>query len=209
MYSRAVHIEVVPTMDTSSFTNALRRFYAVRGVCKQIRSDNGTNFVGARGQMESAICMDSLKEAAESHGTEWLMNPPGASSYGGSWERAIGSVRKILDVSLIKLGESHFSRDELHTLLQECCAIINNTPLYEISDYPDDPLPITPAHLLTHKDSPNPRPPESYTQSDILSYGKKRWRRIQVIAVDFWSKRHPNYIQNFKIAKTGINIGPT
>ncbi len=47
MCSRAVHIEVIEMMSTSSFINALRRFFAVRGPTKQIGSDCGTNFVGA------------------------------------------------------------------------------------------------------------------------------------------------------------------
>lgn len=48
---RAVHIEVIEAMDTSSFINALRRFLAIRGPVKQIRSDCGTNFVGACREM--------------------------------------------------------------------------------------------------------------------------------------------------------------
>lgn len=47
MSIRAVHIEVIESLDISSFINALRRFIAVRGPVKHIRSDCGTNFVGA------------------------------------------------------------------------------------------------------------------------------------------------------------------
>jgi hypothetical protein len=43
---RAIHIELIESMDTSSFINALRRFFAIRGPAIQLRSDNGTNFVG-------------------------------------------------------------------------------------------------------------------------------------------------------------------
>ena len=45
--SRAVHIEVIEEMSSSSFINALRRFIAIRGHVKEIRSDRGTNFVGS------------------------------------------------------------------------------------------------------------------------------------------------------------------
>ena len=41
---RAIHIEVVQSMDTDSFVNSLRRFMARRGKPEIIRSDNGTNF---------------------------------------------------------------------------------------------------------------------------------------------------------------------
>lgn len=34
-------------MSSSSFINALRRFVAIRGSVKIIRSDRGTNFIGA------------------------------------------------------------------------------------------------------------------------------------------------------------------
>ncbi|XP_069989478.1 uncharacterized protein [Penaeus vannamei] len=45
--SRAVHIEVMDSMEMDSFINALRRFTARRGPVKSIRSDNGTNLVDA------------------------------------------------------------------------------------------------------------------------------------------------------------------
>ncbi|XP_062823603.1 uncharacterized protein LOC134295352 [Anolis carolinensis] len=41
---RTVYIEDVEGMDTSSFLNALKRFIALRGPIKSIRSDCGTNF---------------------------------------------------------------------------------------------------------------------------------------------------------------------
>lgn len=49
--TRAVHIELVETMTTSSFINGLRRFTAIRGPVKTLRSDCGTNFVGARKEL--------------------------------------------------------------------------------------------------------------------------------------------------------------
>jgi hypothetical protein len=48
---RAVHIEIIEAMDTSSFLNALRRFLALRGPVSQFRSDCGTNFVGAQTEL--------------------------------------------------------------------------------------------------------------------------------------------------------------
>ena len=42
---RAKHIEVVHSLDTDSFINALRRFIAQRGQPLQMRSDNSGNFV--------------------------------------------------------------------------------------------------------------------------------------------------------------------
>ena len=44
---RAIHIEVVDDMGASAFTNALRRFIAIRGKVSETCSDCGNHFIGA------------------------------------------------------------------------------------------------------------------------------------------------------------------
>ncbi|KAK3743581.1 hypothetical protein QZH41_001385 [Actinostola sp. cb2023] len=51
--SRAVHIEVLESMDASSFICALRRFFALRGPAVLLRCDRGTNFTGGKSELES------------------------------------------------------------------------------------------------------------------------------------------------------------
>ena len=53
--SRAVHIEVAHSLSTDSFIQALRRMVARRGNVRQIRSDNGSNFVGAEQELIKAF----------------------------------------------------------------------------------------------------------------------------------------------------------
>ncbi|CAC5426192.1 unnamed protein product [Mytilus coruscus] len=53
--SRAVHLEVAASLDTDCYINALRRFIARRGQVVKIRSDNGTNFVGAEKELKRSI----------------------------------------------------------------------------------------------------------------------------------------------------------
>lgn len=47
MNTKAVHIETVKSLDTDDFLIALMRFVALRGNIRQIRIDNGANYVGA------------------------------------------------------------------------------------------------------------------------------------------------------------------
>lgn len=51
MTSRAMHLEVAYSLDTHSCINALRRFICRRGQVSHMRSDNGTNFVGAEREL--------------------------------------------------------------------------------------------------------------------------------------------------------------
>lgn len=94
MSSRAVNIEVIESLDTSSCVNALRRFFALRGPAKKLKSDRGTNFIGASKQLG----MDkALQLYLNDQGCSWQFNPPHASHMGGAWERIIGNTRRILD----------------------------------------------------------------------------------------------------------------
>ena len=53
--SRAVHNEAANFMDTESFILALQRFIARRGNVRFMRSDNGSNFVGAVKELGQAL----------------------------------------------------------------------------------------------------------------------------------------------------------
>lgn len=90
--SRAVHIEVLESMDASSCINALRRFFFFRGPAKQLQSDCGTNFIGACGELE----MDKrVQRDLCEQGCSWTFNSPHGSHMGGSWERMIGIARSF------------------------------------------------------------------------------------------------------------------
>ena len=199
LVSRAVHLEMLPAMDTSAFRNALTRFIALRGTCKIIRCDIGSNFIGAKNQMQyENFHPDEIKEDLFNKGIQWLFNPPQASHCGGVFERKVASVKKVLEGSLLLLGPRSLSRDELATMLQEAASIVNNTPLWELSSSPDDPSPLTPAALLTLKESPHPVSSEVFTEKDLYSYGKSRWRRVQYISDQFWVRWRRDYLQTLQ-----------
>ena len=60
--TRAIHIELVPSMDTSSCVMAIERFISRRGTPSIIWSDNGTNFVEA--EKELLLCIKNWNAEA-------------------------------------------------------------------------------------------------------------------------------------------------
>ena len=198
LVTRAVHIEVLAYLDSASVHLALRRFLAIRGHCKKIRSDHGCNFVVARNELLGVISEEHLKKHVEDMGLSWEMTTPAASHTGGVWERKVGAMKNVLNSALQQLGSKSLSRCELNTLLQECSSIVNNTPLYEVSGDPNDPVAITPAMLLTLKSSPNPAPFDQFSEADLQSYGRSRWRRVMYLSEQFWVLWRRIYLQNLQ-----------
>ena len=203
-------------MDVTSFRCALSRFIAIRGPVKIIRSDQGTNLIATKSQLESeSLDINELSDVFQTHNIQWLLNPPHASHHGGTWERKIGSVRRVLEASILLASNRGLSRDEFHTLLAEAASVVNNTPLWSVSPNPNDPTPLTPNMLLTLKSSnPNQVPSkESFNDEDLLSYGPKRFRRIQYLSDQFWVRWRREYLhtlthrQKWKRLKTCIKIG--
>ncbi|XP_061774720.1 uncharacterized protein LOC133564417 [Nerophis ophidion] len=195
MSVRAVHIEVIESLDTSSFLNALRRFLAVRGPVKLIRSDRGTNFVSACKELKiSNIINASVEKYLLDQGCEWKFNAPHGSHMGGSWERMIGVARRILDSMFLQLGASRLTHVALTTLVAEVAAVINARPLIPVSTDPDDPLILTPATLLTQKVSFPSAPVGDW----IKNLHKSQWRQVQHLAQTFWNRWKRQYLASLQ-----------
>ena len=196
--SRAVHIEVVATMDTDSFMMALRRMIARRGNIRVIRSNNGSNFVGTENKFKRAFQeMDhvKIKHFPQDKGTDWLVwikNTPAASHMGAVWERQIRSARSIPS-SLLKTHGTSLNHDALCILMAEVEAILNSRPLtVELLSDGNSANPISPSNLLSMNSKVIMPPPVEFSRPDI--YCCKRWRRVQHIAEEFWSRWRKEFL---------------
>ena len=204
--SRAVHVEVLDSMDSSSFICGLRRFFAIRGPAAVLRCDRGTNFLGGKTELENALNemdQDSIQNYLSEEGCQWLFNPPHASHFGGTWERQIGTIRRVLGVMLSKLGPRQLTHDLLVTLMAEVSAIVYARPIGVLPTDPDHPQPLSPATLLTMKTRPLPSPPGTFTAQDI--YSRKYWRRVQYLAQQFWIRWKQEYLQELQ-SRTKWNV---
>ena len=117
---RAIHIELPETIDASSFICALRRFFSLRVPALRLRCDRGSNFVGAKTELDEALeemDKESVEKYISEQGCEWLFNPPHAFHFGGVWERQIGTIRRILDAMLLEIGAQRLTHELLVTLM--------------------------------------------------------------------------------------------
>ena len=195
----AVHIETANSLETDSFLNALRRFVARRGPVREIRSDQGTNLVGAEKELRRALeeidngsIQRSLCREFKADWVQWKRNPPSASHMGGVWERQIRSVRSILTALMREHGRG-LDDESFRTLMTEVECIINSRPLTTPSCDPDDLDPLTPNHILTMKSKVVLPPPGNFQKEDV--YLRKRWRRVQYLVNVFWSRWRKEFVQ--------------
>ena len=210
---RAIHLEKINNMDTDSFILALRRFLGRRGPVRHIRSDNGGNFVGADNEMVKAMkeidqgkVKDFLVEkSCDWEWVEWERNPASASHMGGVWERQIRTIRSVLS-SLLMEHAGRLNDESLKTLFVEVESIVNSRPLCYDTLTDESTEPLTPNHLLTMKTKVVLPPPGVFQRADV--YCRKRWRAVQYLANEFWTRWRKEYLLNLQQRQKWTAVRP-
>ena len=88
------------------------------------------------------------------------------------------------------------------TLLAESSSVVNHTPLSEVSCDPCEPFPVSPATLLQMREyQDDDEQLQDFDEDDLLSYGKKRWRRVQYLADQFFIRWKNEYIAELQTRK--------
>ena len=198
MTTRAVHLEIAGDVSSDSFILSLRCFIAHRGNVKNIRSDNGTNFIGAEKELKAAINeIDKEKVMTEiiEKGIHfsWKFNPPSSPWMGGAWESLIKSVKRSLKAITL---DRIFTEEALYTFLCEVESLLNNHPVTPSSDDINDYEALTPNHLILGNSSSNYSPCKC--QNDEIYYRKKR-RAVQAAANMFWNRWRKEYLPTMKM----------
>ena len=189
--SRAIHIEVLNSLETDTFINGFIRFISRRGYPIRIWSDNGTNFVGARTELSKSLRdlnRSRVIQAARRKNVDWIFNPPLASHHGGAWERMIRTVRRVL---LSLLSSSPRMTDEiLQTVMCEAESIVNSRPITKSSEDINDDTPLSPNHLLLLRENCS-IPWGIFHNSDTY---RKHWRHVQHLSTQFWKRWIHEYL---------------
>ena len=180
---RAVHLEVAYALTTDSFLMSLSRMTDRRGVMTDIWCDNGTNFLGAKNELEALEKQNEVIDKTAHRKITWHFQPPAGPHHSGVHERMVQSAKRAVYAIL---NSAEISDEELHTAVSAAEALINSRPLTYQSANVDDIAPLTPNHFLTGQMGGNFAPTEVVDTTDFNP--KKRWRRIQELTRHFWQR---------------------
>lgn len=197
MTTKAIHLEAAVNLSAPGFISAFRRFVSRRGKCAELRSDNGTNFKGASGELQrmfneaSAFYKKCYKFLAN-EGTKWIFNPPAAPHFGGIWEAGVKSTKHHLKRVM---GSSTLTFEELSTLLAQIEACLNSRPLTPMTSDPNDLAALTPGHFLIGEPLlaiPEPPAPDKVP---IIN----RYLQVTKMRDDFWSRYRKEYLHQLQV----------
>ena len=192
MTTRAVHIEVVPSLDTSSCVMGLERFTARRGLPQTIWSDNGTNFVGAERELSESFALlnqERVAQAAACKGVTWKFNPPMAPHHGGVWERLVQSCKRLF---YRILGQRRLTDEVLQTTFCLVEQFLNARPLTAASADPVDLDALTPNHFLIG--GPNVSSAFHIPEKANPEDHRQRYRKAIAYADAIWTRWLQEYV---------------
>lgn len=200
MTTKAVHFEVVTDLTTDGFIAALTRFVSRRGLCSDIFSDCGTNFVGANTILRK-LTHDSIRsyEAQEKiahytspRGINFHFNPPAAPHQGGLWESAVRSAKHHLRRVM---GDSVLTLSQFITLTTQVEAMLNSRPLTALSTDPAELSALTPGHFLIG--APLAALPEPNLR-EVPSNRLHHWQLIQAFHQRIWQRWQLEYLHTLQ-----------
>ena len=180
--TRAVHVEIVTSMDNSSCFMWVERFVSRRGTPVMFWSDNGSNFIGAEKELRESnekwtVVNIAFKLAHK--GIKWRFNPPSASHQGGTWEKMLCSFKRMFYTVL-----------GTHTTFCLVDNALNSRPLTPVSAYQCDLNAITPNHFLLGEYSTGI--PSVVGNNDFDH--RKHYARAQSYANAVWSRWIREYV---------------
>lgn len=182
--SRAVHLDLVPALDSQSFIRCLKRFFARRGVNQLFVSDNAKTFKSR-----------DVQQFVLQKGINWRFNMPRAPWWGGFFERMVRCTKSSLKKTL---GGARLNYEELLTVLIDVEAVLNSRPLTYIYDDEIEEV-LTPSHLMIGRRLLSSKAKaEEATHGDGLTDVKKRAKFLKLLQGHFWNRWQREYLTELR-----------
>lgn len=194
--TKAVHLELAGDLSSEAFLNCFKRFVSRRGICSELYSDNGTNFVGAESELKNTINQikrdSKFLEFISINSINWHFSPPYAPNFGGLWEASVKSAKLLLRRVV---GNAHLTYESLSTVFTQIEAVLNSRPLIPLSSDPNDLSALTPAHFLIGEVL------TSIPQTDVTQVNENRlthFKRLQQMVQHFWQRWSNQYVSTLQ-----------
>ena len=170
--TRAVHLEVAYDLDTNSFLYA--KTY--------ILSDNGTNCVGDKNELEELATLDRENIQGNTASYMYGVIPPLAHYFSGVHKVIIRASKKAIYAIL---SCADVTDEELLRTVVGAEGLINSRLLTYQSVNPQDRVPPTPYHFL-HRRLGGRFVPDAVDSAGFNP--RRRWRRLQELVRHFWHR---------------------
>ena len=186
---RAVHLEIVESLSTTSFLHAFRRFVAHHGWPSTVISDNGSSFIGTEKELRRLFKegRKEIQDFAVLHDVNWKFISPLSPHQGGFYETMIKQVKKSLKK---EVGSHKLTWNEMSTVFAEVQCLVNSRPLSYSSNDPNDLRPLTPNHFLIGR-ATNDVPQGPFTETKNLN---RRFEFVQGLVTHVWNRFAKEYV---------------
>ena len=149
--SKASHIEIISDLTTEAFLAGLKHFIARRGLPQEIHSDNGSNFLCAKNDLndlyhflQSTTTTSAVNKNLLSQRVQWRCIPKRASHFGGLWEVVVKAAKYHLRHVM---GTQRLTYVEFATVTCQIESCLNSQPLTPITSHAIDGISaLTPGH---------------------------------------------------------------
>ena len=201
MTTRAIHVELVTSLDLNNFILAFSRFIDVRGPVSSLYSDNGATFKAAAHVLPSLLQSSGLHSFFRKKSLSWEFIPPYSPSQGGAWESMIKVFKRTL-TNTIHITHRKPTLVELQTFVSNATRIVNDRPLTSQSDDPLDHNAISPSSILT----PSLDPTLTIGQPHEKDHLRSDYRYNTALAQQFWERWIKFYLPQLQRRKKWFKI---
>ena len=196
--TRAVHLEVLQSLEPNDFLDSLKRFIARRGRPRLIYSDNGATFKAAEKWLKRVQHDEQFNYFLTERTIEWKFNLCRAPWWGGQYERLIGLFKRAFHKSI---GNGILSFKELENVVLDVEVALNDRPLSYLED--DIELPaLTLATMLSINPSRLPElKPRHLDEKDL----RKRAKMLKECKRAMWKRWSREYVRGLR--ERHVNAG--
>ncbi|GBN17173.1 hypothetical protein AVEN_29902-1, partial [Araneus ventricosus] len=210
--TKAIHLELVSDLSSEALIAALKRFMARRGKCRKILSDNATNFVGTKNEINRLFKLMEQQDALfqnflSEEEITWSHIPPRAPHHGGLWEVGVKAFKFYFKRVV---SNTCLTYEEFLTILIQIEGLLNSRPLTPLSSEVEDLEILTPGHFLIGRPiTAIPEPLMVELNDNRLNRWQLLTKKVQTIW-KHWSKNYLNNLQQrhkWMFKKDNIKLG--